>query len=321
MTAGPIRTSPAFHAGERALQTRAGVADQLGALGPRALRSFMPDQHREFFGLLPWVLVGSLDEQGQPWASALAGPPGFLSAPTPQALNVHALPGLLDPLAANLREGAPVGLLGLQPHTRRRNRLNGVVQLQPGGWQVQVGQSFGNCPKYIQAREPMPWPDAPAPVLTHEGATLDAASRDLIARADTFFIATAHPEALHSTDPAHGVDVSHRGGPPGFVQLKDDTLTVPDLVGNYFFNTLGNLVAHPLAGLLFVDFERGDLLWLATTAELHWDGPLLAHFPGAQRVLRFRVRQARRVTAALPLRWTAPEVSGYLAGMGPWRSP
>jgi hypothetical protein len=303
------------------LQARAGVAEQLGALGPRVLRSFMPDQHREFFGLLPWVLVGSVDRQGQPWASALAGLPGFLSAFTPHALNIHALPGPLDPLAANLHEGVPVGLLGLQPHTRRRNRLNGVVHLQPGGWQVRVGQSFGNCPKYIQAREPLAWPGVPAPALAHEGETLDAASRELIARADTFFIATAHPDALHSADPAHGVDVSHRGGPPGFVQLQGDTLTVPDLVGNFFFNTLGNLVVNPLAGLLFVDFEQGDLLWLATTGELIWDGPALAAFPGAQRLVQFRIRHVRRVSAALPLRWSSGEVSPHIAGMGPWRSP
>ncbi len=320
MNAGTSSTGAVFHAGERSLQARAGVAEQLDAMGPRVMRSFMPEQHRTFFGQLPWVLVGSVDERGQPWASALAGPPGFLATPTPHVLSIHAWPGPLDPLANHLREGAPVGLLGLQPHTRRRNRLNGVAHMREGGWRVRVGQSFGNCPKYIQAREPLAWPDAPAPSLAHEGAALDAASRELIRRADTFFVATAHPEALHSTDPAHGVDVSHRGGPPGFVRLQGDTLTVPDFVGNHFFNTLGNLVAHPLAGLLFVDFERGDLLWLATTAEQIWNGPVLADFPGAQRVVRFRVRFVRRVTAALPLRWTAGEVSGHLAGMGPWAS-
>lgn len=321
MNTGPNSPGAVFHAGERALQARAGVADQLDALGPRVLRSFMPDQHREFFGLLPWVLVGSLDRQGQPWASALAGAPGFMEAATAHALTIRALPHPLDPLAANLREGAPVGLLGLQPHTRRRNRLNGVAAMRDGAWQVRVGQSFGNCPKYIQAHEPLAWPDAPAPSLAHDGPALDVESRELIARADTFFIATAHPDALHSTDPAHGVDVSHRGGPQGFVRLQGDTLTVPDFHGNLYFNTLGNLVAHPLAGLLFVDFERGDLLWLATTAELHWEGPLLADFPGAQRVVQFHVRHVRRVRSALPLRWSASEVSPHLASMVPWRSP
>ncbi|HEX5739532.1 MAG TPA: pyridoxamine 5'-phosphate oxidase family protein [Hydrogenophaga sp.] len=303
------------------MQARAGVAEQLDAVGSRVMRSFMPDQHREFFGLLPFVLVGSVDEHGQPWASALAGTPGFMEAPTPHVLNIHGLPGPLDPLATNLREGAPVGLLGLQPHTRRRNRLNGVVSMRSGGWQVRVDQSFGNCPKYIQAREPHAWPDAPPATLAHEGTALDTASRELISRADTFFVATAHPDALRSPDPAHGVDVSHRGGPPGFVRLQGDTLTVPDFHGNFYFNTLGNLVAHPLAGLLFVDFDRGDLLWLATTGELHWDGPVLADFPGAQRVVQFRVRQVRRVRAALPLHWSSGEISPHLAGMGPWRSP
>ena len=61
----------------------------------------------------------------------------------------------------------------------------------------------------------------------------------------------------------HGVDVSHRGGKPGFVRIDDDkTLTFPDFSGNYHFNTMGNILLNPLAGLLFIDFEQGDLLYL-----------------------------------------------------------
>ena len=116
-----------FHEGEVALQERAGSRAKLAEIGPRVIRDHMPDQHREFFAQLPFVLVGTVDAQGQPWASVLAGEPGFVSSPDPRRLVVRARPLAHDPLAANLADGAAIGLLGIEPHTRRRNRLNGWV--------------------------------------------------------------------------------------------------------------------------------------------------------------------------------------------------
>ena len=47
--------------------------------------------------------------------------------------------------------GKAIGLLGLEPHTRRRNRANGVItRAEPGCLHIRVTESFGNCPKYIQ---------------------------------------------------------------------------------------------------------------------------------------------------------------------------
>lgn len=311
----------AFHAGEQAVQARAGVEAQMAQIGPRVMRDHMPDQHREFFSLLPFVVLGSVDAQGQPWASVLAGASGFMTSPDPTHLQIRAQPLPLDPLNATLHDGAPLGLLGIQPHTRRRNRMNGTARLEEGGFTVEVGQSFGNCPKYIQAREPVWTPDAPAGQLAHEGPGLDEASRQLIRAADTFFIATAHPQAASGDEPRHGVDVSHRGGPPGFVKLEGEVLTVPDFMGNHFFNTLGNIAVHPAAGLLFVDFERGDLLYLAVQARVLWDGTELASYDGALRLLRMRVTHVRRVQGGLPLRWGPAEDSPYLAGLGSWPRP
>jgi hypothetical protein len=95
---------------------------------------------------------------------------------------------------------------------------------------------------------------------------------------------------------------------PGFVRVDDaHTLTTPDFSGNRFFNTLGNLQLDPRAGLLFVDFDSGDLLYVAADAEIVWDGPLVASFDGAQRVVRFRVREVRRTRRVLPLRWSPVE--------------
>ncbi|QFZ82950.1 flavin-nucleotide-binding protein [Variovorax paradoxus] len=313
-----------FHAGERALQALVGSREQMEAMGPRVIRDYMPDQHREFFAQLPFLVVGSLDADLQPWASMLAAPAGFAHSPDATHLRVDALPGAGDPLAAQLAPGATLGLLGIQPHTRRRNRMNGTVEaLDAAGFMVEVQQSFGNCPRYIQAREPVfAAPPANEPAVQWLD-TLDLAAERLIGAADTLFIATAYPDAAAVGDEAdarsHGVDVSHRGGRPGFVRVDaGGVLTVPDFNGNRFFNTLGNLQAHPRAGLLFVDFDTGELLHLSATAEIVTDGPEVAAFEGAERLMRFHVTRALRRPAALPLRWGEAALSPHLAGTGRW---
>ncbi|OUM02079.1 pyridoxamine 5'-phosphate oxidase family protein [Variovorax sp. JS1663] len=315
-------TTAAWHEGERRLQARAGVAERMAEIGPRVLRDYMPDQHRSFFAQLPFLVAGSLDAEGQPWASILAAPPGFAHSPDPRHLRIDALPMASDPLAGALATGAPIALLGIEPHTRRRNRMNGAVEAIDGrGFSVEVGQSFGNCPKYIQAREPFFTGGAADAHFGPRMESLDARARQMVRTADTFFIATAHPSAGRAGAPAHGVDVSHRGGRPGFVRLDDDdTMTVPEFMGNFFFNTLGNIAVNPVAGLLFVDFDSGDLLQVAVTAEVLWDGAELASFEGAERLLRMRVVAARHAAAALPLRFGPASLSPFLEATGRWRA-
>jgi uncharacterized protein len=315
-------TAATFHEGERAVQSRVGAAvrERMEQIGPRVIRDFMPDQHREFFGRLPFVIVGTVDAAGQPWASVLAQPPGFIRSPDARQLVLQAQPLAGDPLQETLANGAAIGLLGIEPQTRRRNRMNGVVrELGTAGFAVELRQSFGNCPQYIQAREPV-YVERPfgQPVL-HQSAHLDDVARRMIEAADTLFIATAYTGDPALAGAAGGVDVSHRGGKPGFVRVDaDGTLTMPDFLGNFFFNTLGNIAVNPRAGLLFIDFETGGLLYLAVTAEIIWDGPELNAFAGAQRLLRFQVQAMRRLEAALPLRWGRAALSPVLQATGQW---
>lgn len=303
-----------FHPGEQKAQERAGVRAQMEKVGAVVLRDYMPEQHREFFPLLPTLFIGAEDAQGDLWASLLWGRPGFVSSPGPASLRIDALPIRDDPLAAALHPGMPVGLLGLQFETRRRNRANGTISSLDGeGIAFALTQSFGNCAKYIQTREQL---DSDAtgdvPPAATGGPELPAEALALIRRADTFFIATA-------AGPEHGADVSHRGGRPGFVQAgQGGVLAWPDFQGNNFFNTIGNLVADGRAGLLFIDFERGDLLHLSGTAETDWDGPEVARIAGAKRVIRFRIARHVFRRGALPLRWSLAEQSPHLDATGVW---
>jgi hypothetical protein len=301
----PAEGVEVFHAGERLLQELSGNRERLAAFGHQAIREFMPDQHRDFFAQLPFIVIGSVDAEGNSWASILANPPGFIASPDPQHLLIHAKPESHDSLAAILVPGASIALLGLEQHTRRRNRMNGIVeQIRDEGFTVRVRQSFGNCPKYIQARQAS-YRAIECSGRLQVASTLHESVQKIIASADTLFIASAHPAALLGNKSSHGVDVSHRGGKPGFVRMDgDNTLTIPDFSGNRFFNTLGNILLNPRAGLLFIDFSNGDVLQLTVNANIIFNGPDLDAFPGAERLLRCNVLSKKHVQASLPLRWS-----------------
>ena len=137
------------------------------------------------------------------------------------------------------------------------------------------------------------------PTQARASSRSDSLGEDLqhwIGRADTFFVASAHPEG--------GADASHRGGFPGFVRVVDGrTLTWPDYDGNRMFNTLGNLVENPRAGLLFLDFENGRTLQLSGTASASWDPERAAEYPGAQRLVDLALEEAVVTDNATALRW------------------
>lgn len=323
MRGWPGDESP-YHEGERSFQAQVGVRERAESMGRRMIRDFMPDQHRALFTQLPLVLVGSLDRAGRPWASVSFGPPGFVTSPDARTLRVDARVVEGDPLADGLTVGSPLGLLGIQLETRRRNRANGRVEARDEhGFTLRVEQSFGNCPQYIQARAPRHVDDRKPGTPRREGARLGAAAARCIEASDTCFVASASGPTPGS-DAREGVDVSHRGGRPGFVrvELRGDAhvLTLPDFAGNRSFNTLGNLHAYPRAGLLFVDFATGDLLSITCTATIVREGDDLARFSGAERLVVLRVEEGRWLPRALPLDWSSAEPAPQLAQTGSWRA-
>lgn len=302
-----------WHAGEQQLQAHVGVAERMEAFGRKVIRSWMPDQHREFYRQLPFMLLGAVDAQGRPWASVLEGEPGFADSPDPEHLHFTSHPAADDP--AQLRNGEPIGLLGIELHTRRRNRLNGhVANLTADGFELSVDQAFGNCPQYIQLRQfqRVPLSDPQTRPAQHLD-TLDEAACALIASADTFFVAS-----YVDVDGQRSVDVSHRGGQPGFVRIEGNRLTIPDFAGNLHFNTLGNLLLNPRAGLLFIDFSTGDLLQLSGRTEILLEDPQIEAFQGAERLWTFEVEQVVRRPAALALRWRFDGMSPTSLLTGNW---
>jgi hypothetical protein len=275
-----------WHIGERQAQVRALGAPSPGGAG---IRPFMPDQHRLFFAQQPFMVAATVDEAGAPVATLLVGGEGFVASPDAMTLAIAARSP--SPVGRHLVAGAPIGLLGIQPHTRRRNRANGRIAWSgEEGLIVAVEQSFGNCPQYIHERVLVPDATPAGAFEAFEG--LDAAARAEVAAADTFFVATTSGAGVE----AGGVDISHRGGPPGFVQVDGQVLTIPDYRGNRYFNTLGNLTLEPRCALLFVDFAAGRMTQLQGTAEVLWDEHDLPH---AERQWRFTAERGWRGPAGI----------------------
>jgi uncharacterized protein len=302
-----MNSSP-FHADELGAQALAG-----GGASGAGIRSFMPDEHRSFFGSLPYIFVATADAGGWPLATMLTGQSSFVHARDPVTLRVDALPDRQDPAGAGLEAGQEIGLLGIDFLTRRRNRANGqIADRDTRGFTVAVRQSFGNCARYIQRRVADEAPRAFGRIDVL--AALDANARAAILNADTLFVAS---RSRAQSGSARGLDVSHRGGRPGFVAVDGDCLLVPDFPGNRYYNTLGNLLGEPRGSLLLIDFDNGDLLQLQGIVTIDWTAQAGA-FQGAERLWRFQVVRGWRRQAACPVRWSFIDQSPHTLRTGGW---
>ena len=265
----------AFHEGELAIQSRLGVAEEMDRIGKSHVRPYMPEQHRQFFASLQFIVLGVLDRAGRPWATAAFGAPGFVSSPDERSLSISGPILLRDHLNLDLRSRSKIGAVGLELPTARRNRVNGVISASDEkGLSFDVDQSFGNCAQHIHRRK-VNWRRASKPqqgsARIERAPHLFADAEALITRMDTFFIASR--TSRMSGSPVTGVDVSHRGGKPGFVNvLSDGRLEFPDFSGNNFFNTLGNIHDDGRVGLLFPDMSTNSAVVLTGEAVIRWEG-------------------------------------------------
>lgn len=250
-----------FHPGESAAQQRAGYGEVKAAI-----YSAMPDQHRQFFAGLRTFFLAASGDDGYPVASLVQGQPGFISTPDAGVLTLSHASLQEAPLFPLLKTGMAIGGLGIDFSNRRRNRLNGVVgKVNEEGVELRVEESFGNCPKYIQRRE-LPFGAQKGQVRLQRLEGLDADARYLLGAADTLFVASAAPRK----DNAGGMDISHRGGMPGFLSLEQGRLRIPDYAGNRYMNTLGNLLVDPRCALLILDFQQGAALHIQGRAKIDW---------------------------------------------------
>lgn len=290
-------SGPVYHAGELEVQARAGAAEQAQHVGA-IVRSNMPRIAQEFLESQRMAVLSTLGSSGAVWASVLTGQTGFMRALDSQTVQIQAVPVTGDPLADNLNHKNEVGLFVVEFPTRRRMKVKGRSERNGDGTLIiHADRVYSQCTKYIQMRTLIADSDGfgtPGEIARTQALTLN--QQKWVANADTFFIATFHPET--------GADASHRGGNPGFIKIVDQkTLLFPNYWGNTMFNTLGNLTVDSHAGLLFVDFATGSTLQPTGNGFVIWDKDRIKNFAGAIQLVEYRISQAVATPHAIPLRW------------------
>ncbi len=305
-----IASADPFHEGERVVQERAGereIALRTGGI----LAERIPPRALPFLASQRMLAIGRSDADGAMHASLLFGRGAFAASHDGRSVLIdrtRLAVADVDPVWSGMHPDAHVGLLAIELETRRRLRINGVVShFGDDQVEIRVHEAYANCPKYIQRRllrEGAPIGDD-APGASARGTSLlELASR--VEAADTFFVASRHP--------ARGVDVSHRGGMPGFVRLLDERrLRIPDYSGNSMFNTLGNFAIDPHAGLAFPDFDRRSILQMTGTAVLHFDEDEDPRQPtgGTRRYWDFHLTRWEIVPIVAPFAWTFLDYSPH----------
>ena len=304
-----MRIEQPFHHGELAVQERLGESVEGQRNGRAIADSIMPGAFK-FIEQQPFLIAGSTDAGGATWASFVVGEPGFAKVVDERTLDLDLQRSALhvnDPLESNLEGDPRLGVLLIEPGSRRRLRVNGHVERRADrSLRLHVDEAFPNCPKYIQRRHLRSTVDLDQrnDSTLEEGTELGEDQRALIRAADTLFVASANPKGH--------VDASHRGGPPGFIQLRGNTLWIPDYPGNHMYNTLGNVVVNPRAGLVAVDFESGRTLQLTGRAVIVWDTPgHEAETGGTNRFWTFTVDRWQSFPLPVRLEWEYLDASPH----------
>jgi predicted pyridoxine 5'-phosphate oxidase superfamily flavin-nucleotide-binding protein len=149
--------------------------------------------------------------------------------------------------------------------------------------------------------------DRLADVRVHE--EFDDGDRAFVAACDMVFLATADAEGRP--------DCSYKGGDPGFVRVVDSrTLAFPNYDGNGMYRSMGNVLANPHVGLLFIAFERGRRMRVNGEASVDWEDPLAAEYPGAQFIVRVRAREIFPNCPRYIHRYALVERSAYVPRSG-----
>lgn len=252
---------------------------------------------RKFISDQPMFYVASVDGNGQPVASVIFGTPGFVHCDDSSHLFINPSESSFSDLSAHIKSGSNVGLLFLEPTTRRRARLDGLAELLPEGRiRFEIRRSLRTYPKYIHSRE-VRWVgfDPAGTSQRLHGTELSAAHRQLIAGSDTFFIATHH-SAAHP-------DISHRAGRPGFVRfISENELIFPDYPSDNIEQSARNLTYDARAGLLFLDCDGEGTLHVSGTARVRTDMPSGDLFGDGFPVVHFTVKDWVQRRSLLPVK-------------------
>ena len=118
------------------------------------VRDALPPNFAEFLTVQRFVILATCDAERRPWCSMVAGWPGFASAPEPTRVLLDRRAFGDEDVLRHLGTDPRIGMLALDPSTRRRIRVNGTASIGAEAVTISVVETFGNCRQYIQQRPP-----------------------------------------------------------------------------------------------------------------------------------------------------------------------
>lgn len=287
--------------------------------------------------IAPLLALGTIDDKGRPWSSIIGGESGLAQPLGNSLVGIRSVVSQIDPVIdiltsgkaeakvdEDVRKGKMVSGLTIDMEARRRVKLYGRMithsmtkldsldstesESMAGFAQLvmKIEQSLGNCPKYINCKKIRP--ALPKPKILTDSIPLSSQALSLVAKADTIFVS--------SSDHQKDMDTNIRGGPPGFVRVEtnDETSTVlvwPEYSGNNLYQTLGNLQVSHRAGLVFPDFETGDVLYVTGDAEVLIGKAAATILPRSKLAVRLTLTGARFVEQGLAFRGSPLQPSPY----------
>jgi uncharacterized protein len=155
-------------------------------------------------------------------------------------------------VSPKITQPTPCGGLAINLALARRVRLNGLLTPQGNTGELVTTETFTLCRKYVAPS--LPVDDTPhlGPVAREPLPLDDSLLVNVVARAETAFLASVSPDG--------GPDVAHRGGPAGFLELDTAArrLTWNEYVGDGVFKSAGNIRATGVMTLLLPDLDSGD---------------------------------------------------------------
>lgn len=240
-----------YHEGQRDVQREANsikAADRLSTwVGPVV----------EYATGADLIVLAALDDHQTLHVAALSGPPPLVSATDGDDVITLDAP---RELLSQLPERAAWGGIVINPASARRSRVAGTPAVHSTGVRLTCPVAFTNCRKYILASRSTGTSTHVGPTQVSRCTLDDAWVAHIIAHGEMAF--------LVSVTDAGVADVSHRGGPPGFLRFDATARTIAwtEYLGDGMFVSVGNLRANALFALIVLDLESGDALRLTGRA-------------------------------------------------------
>ena len=322
-----------WHEGEHRMHILTKVPEYENPTTP-----FLTPRAAHMMHTAPLLALGTVDSQGRPWSTVIGGESHMAQLIGESTVGIQAVVSKSTDPVIDILTGGDVdkGLtkepgrgkmlsgLTIDLETRRRIKLYGrmiahdlstmdaLSSKEPEDGAafaklvVKMEQSMGNCPKYLNCKRIRP--AIPQPKAAADSTVLSEKALQLIAKADTLFVASAYRQ--------RDMDSNIRGGPPGFVRVEknDEASTVlvwPEYSGNNLYQTLGNLQVSHRAGLVFPDFETGDVLYVTGDAEVLIGEAAATILSRSKLAVRLTLTGARFVEQGLGFRGELLERSPY----------